>query len=164
MISIVWRPVVGLESRLEVSNTGLIRTVPRKFAPYQKILGFEINRHGYYRVQHLAVHRLVAKAFLPNSKNLPQVNHKDGDKSNNHVDNLEWCTSQYNNKHAFRTGIRISKKGEDWYASKLTEKQVLEIRSKYIPYKYTMKQLAEEYGLKRQSIWSIIRRKNWKHI
>lgn len=58
------------------------------------------SRHWY------SVHRIVAKAFIPNEHNLPQVNHIDGNKQNNHIENLEWCTQVQNVQHAFKTGLR----------------------------------------------------------
>ena len=79
----------------------------------------ETCRNGYKRVLlisrenkrcHKLVHRLVAEAFIPNDLNLPQVNHIDGDKSNNHYSNLEWCTQQENNVHALKTGLRTGKR------------------------------------------------------
>lgn len=73
------------------------------------------------------VHRLVAQTYIPNPGNLPQVNHIDGDKDNNSVSNLEWCTAKHNNVHALQTGLREGQKGETNSQAKLTEVQAVEI-------------------------------------
>lgn len=67
----------------------------------------KLNHNGYpYVSSKQAVHRIVAQTFIPNPENKTQVNHKDGNKLNNHVDNLEWCTPSENVKHAFNTGLK----------------------------------------------------------
>ena len=71
-------------------------------------LGKRGSKRGVVRpklYKNMKVHRLVAATFLPNAEGLPVINHKDGDKSNNRLDNLEWCTQAYNNRHARETGL-----------------------------------------------------------
>lgn len=109
----IWKPVVGFETLYEVSNFGNVKTLGRivnysdgrTYTYPAKILNTVQNKDGYLyvnlrrldktRVFH-KVHILVAQAFLPNPENLPQVNHKDENRINNNVDNLEWCTAKYN--------------------------------------------------------------------
>lgn len=163
----VWRTVNGFPEKLKVSNLGRIMSGSR-------ILKNEVSKCGYYRI-HVShegkiyrelVHRLVAMAFLPNPKNKPCVNHIDGDKSNNAVDNLEWCTYGENNKHAYDAGLKDSK-GENNGQHKLTEEQVLEIRSLYQKRKINGNNgrvLAEKYGVNPKTITDIVNRKLWAFI
>lgn len=107
------------------------------------------------------VHREVAKQFIPNPLNLPQVNHLDGDKTNNHYTNLEWCDAKANNKHARDNGLNLLD-GEDNGNSKLSNEEVLSIRASY-PMK-SSRQLGKEYGVSKTLIMNIVKRKTWTHI
>ena len=114
----IWKDICGFEGYYEVSNLGRVRSVDRevidKGGRHQVkkgiVLKSRYDRQGYEIVSlsinrqysTKCVHRLVAEAFVPNLYNLPQVNHKDEDKSNNVPDNLEWCTAKYNANYGDR--------------------------------------------------------------
>lgn len=116
-----WRPVVGYEGMYEVSNTGDVKSLPRK-CPHssgtgvrrvpKRILTCTETEDGYAKVvlskegvhRDKLVHRLVAEAFIANPHSLPIVNHKDFNKKNNNVNNLEWCTQKDNVIHAIQGG------------------------------------------------------------
>lgn len=106
----IWKEIPATKGFIEVSNQGRVRSLLR--GTY-RILKTQRDAKGYHRFsvtiegekRTYKLHREVAKAFIPNSNNLPQVNHKDGNKDNNHVANLEWITNIDNVHHAIENGL-----------------------------------------------------------
>lgn len=118
----VWKDIPETNGYYQVSNMGNVRSTDRKvwnhlgYANHKGVLIRQRkSKSGYLTITHLKlpsqqVHRLVAIAFIPNPENKPQVNHIDGNKTNNCVENLEWCTNSENQIHAYRNGL--SKRSE----------------------------------------------------
>ena len=116
----IWKDIKGYEGQYQVSNLGYIKSsymwTGDKYIKREKILRNVLYKNGYLyvslskdgKVKRFKVNRLVAEAFIENPYNLPITNHKDGDKTNNCVSNLEWCTYGENLSHAYKTGLRKS--------------------------------------------------------
>ena len=109
----------------------------------------------------VALHRLVAEMFLPNPENYPHINHKDGNRLNNHVDNLEWCTHEMNIKHAMDNNL--NPKGEQHGIAVATEQIVRDIRRMRTE-GMTYPEIANIVQLKRRTVEAIGAGQNWKHV
>ena len=172
-----WKGVSEYEGLYEVSSSGLVRsldrTVPHSAYENMKLVGRikkqTVDNQGYSYISLCKngkclvkrVHRLVAATFLPKSHK-KEVNHKNGKKSDNRKENLEWCTALENTTHAFKNKLMNRRDGEQNGNSKLTLKQVKEIKKKYIPRKYHMGMLANEYSVIKSMIHFIISGQNWR--
>lgn len=181
----IWKPIIGYELLYEVSNFGRIKypnksIVRRRKNSSEKTSQYRTEKFsighttkkGYlsiklqngFSLKSIVVHRLVAIHFIPNPDNLPQVNHKDGNKKNNNVDNLEWCDNSHNIKHAYAHGL-LSRKGEKQNTCKIKESDVLELRDFYLKNPNSLlKVYAKKLNISTTSVCRIIKRKSWTHI
>ena len=174
----IWKSVKGYEGKYEVSSDGRIKALKRTVHSgkchrtwEEHFLKYAIDGRGYFRTnlakggvnRTVKVHRVVAEAFIPNPMNFPQVNHKDGNKENNKVDNLEWCSASYNQRHAFSLGLKRAD-GEFNAGHKLTLEQVKYIRAHYIPRdpEFGTVALGKRFGVHRKTITRIVNCQYWK--
>ena len=175
-----WKDIIGYEGLYQVSNLGRVKSMNRviyysdgrKFNYYSQILKVNINKRNYNNnIVHLykngirkaiPVHRLVATSFIVNNDNLPEVNHIDGNRNNNKVENLEWSSRKDNMKHAFDNGL-INNIGINHGNNIYAESQIIEVK-KLLLLKLPHKQIEEITGVKKGTIEQISRNKQWKHI
>lgn len=165
----VWKDVVGYEGKYMVSNKGLIMSLPKATRKTSKILVPQVLKSGYLAVdlccgdnikRHL-IHRLVCLSFMPELEK-EQVNHLDGNKSNNCLSNLEWCSRSENQKHAFSIGLK-SAKGEKNSQSKLNKDNVFTIMS-LVKYGYKKITIAKGFSISPSTISDIIIGRSWGHL
>ena len=150
----IFKDVKGYEGYYEISNLGRVRSTSYKG---KRILKPAITKNGYLNVifcinqkkEHKLVHRLVAEAFIPNINNYSRVNHKDEDKLNNYVENLEWLSVEDNNRYS-NSKMR-------------TKEKVLQIPS-LIDQGYTQLEIAKYFNVSRRAIQSILRGEHWKDL
>ena len=169
----VWRWIKGYENLYQISNFGRVKSFPRNGTGKEiKILRPRVTQFGYLRVylyknnrkKFVAIHRLVAEAFIPNPENKPEVNHKFGVKFDCYFENLEWTTKAENNEHSIKMGL--PKFGVERAVSKLNSEQVRWIRNNYKPYdkKYGITAMAKKFNVGTSTIMRVINGKTYKNV
>lgn len=172
----IWKPIPGYERIYEVSSYGNVKSLDREITNsigttrlyVGKVLKKSKDRYGYSicklfknsKGKNHTIHRLVAIAFIENIDNKPIVNHIDGNKLNNHVSNLEWCTNSENDLHAFSLGLRSTLKGEKCNFAKLTSSEVKEIK-KLKNEGITQKKIAKLFNISEGNVSQIINGQRW---
>lgn len=163
------KDIEGYEGLYAITEGGKIWSYPKRGKHKGIWLRPFINtRTGYPCVELLnrpkPVHRLVAITFIPNSRKLPEVNHKNGNKLDFSIQNLEWVTRSENIVHAFRTGLMVARKGTEVHTAKLDEEKVREIRLLYQSGDFTYREIGEMFGVYHSVISNIINGHYWKHV
>lgn len=157
----IWKPIINFENLYLVSNYGRIKNIKRN-----ELIKLYI-RGGYLSCKlsknniktNFLVHRLVALMFIKNINNVTQVNHKDGDKLNNYVENLEWCTPKENIRHSWVNGLSKSNYKDNITQRKLNINDVQFIRNNK---KIKRKELANKFNVSITTINSVINYKYYK--
>lgn len=173
----IWKSIMGYEDSYEISNYGNLRSKDRRVqarSGYYILKGQpirpKIDKDGYLviglskkqKVKWISIHRLVAMQYIPNPDNLPQVNHKYGNKLDNYYKHLEWNTCKQNIDHACKNGLRgKAKRGEDSNLAKLSWNVVNSIRNDN---NEGMKQLelSQKYNTPESTIYKIITNRTWQ--
>lgn len=163
----VIKDIKGFEGRYTISNLGIVRSLLTG-----KVMKPSITKSGYQRVnlryahsrdyKSLLVHRLVAMNFLPNPDHYNEINHKDCNRLNNKVSNLEWCNRFYNIKYAFRYG-KASNKGIRNPNAKLNEDDIIAIKSLANTGRFFNTQIAKLFKVSSATINNIVRGITWSN-
>lgn len=161
----IWKPIVGINDKYEVSNLGRVRSLGYKTPLIFKPRFYLRSEYLLVRLtvdgkrKYFSIHRLVAEAFIPNPDNKPCVNHINGIKTDNRVKNLEWVTRSENQYHALKNGLAPS--GEKHPNAKFTKEQIIFIRDN--PANLTGRELAKKFNVTPTVISGIQLGKCWKN-
>jgi len=167
-----WKQIKGYEGKYSVSSLGNVIShkkrgiVEDKFLKLYKLkIGYAVVNlyDGKANADLRYIHRLVAEHFIDNTENEKCINHLDGDKLNNRVNNLEWCSYSRNRQHAYDTGLvkPYDRGGEKNPSAKLSSKEVFKIRIEYNLGGISQRSLALKYGVSQKSIHSIVNNKSY---
>ena len=172
MIKEEWRIIENTKEAYEASNTGFIRrTKPYRNITYAgRILNPAHDKNGYPQVtiwidgkkRAYLVHRIIARTYMGERKDGYTVNHKDGNKLNNNIENLEYVTNAENIEHAIKNGLRADQRGTKNPQSKLTDDDVYKIRS--LLDTITQKEIGKMFGVKKPAIADIKHGRTWAHL
>lgn len=167
------QPIADYEGLYEITKDGQVWSHPKGgrngfrgmwMSPVKDGTGYffvYLKKNGNRKAH--KIHRLIANAFIPNPSHYPEINHKDGVKTNNSVDNLEWVTHSQNMLHAHRTGLNQAAKGIKNGFAKLDEKQVLEIR-RIRDTGMSYSKIATMFNVAKGTVVFICLRQTWRHI
>lgn len=163
-----WRKIPGFPD-YAVSDCGRVKSF--KFG-IPKLRKLRVNRHGYHQINlfvngrrtYICVHRLLWMAFKGPIPTHLQINHKDGQKLNNTLRNLELVTQSENTAHSYRIGTSAPGRGSKGPNAILNEEQVKKIRAEYVPWVITQAALAKKYGVSPSAIGLIVRGEHWRHL
>lgn len=187
----IWKDIPGFEGHYQASNLGKLRSLDRshffttrhKTKGFRKIKGREIRpkfcaANGYWmislskggKIYYNTLHKVVALTFLIKPEGKYEINHKDGVKINNHIENLEWVTSSENRKHAFKMGLQdktiaAAKARCGMKASnvRFNNSQIKKIREEN-KNGLSLRKLAIKYKCGKSTIFGIVKRQTWRHI
>lgn len=169
-----WRDVPGYEGWYQVSNLGQIRRIaPGKSTFVGRILNPKTDDHGYIRItlhkkgrgKTIRIHRIIMETFHGECPSGMEVNHKNGDKTDNRLSNLEYVTLQENMHHSWNVlGRPNMAKGEGHGMSKLTDNDVREIRRLFETGQYTKVAIGKMFNVTHKAIERVVTRRNWKHV
>ncbi len=165
----IWKNVNGYEGLYQVSNLGNVKSLGNNFSRKERLLKLSTQSKGYLTVvlqknairKMVLVHRLVAEHFIGNTESKPQINHINGDKTYNSIENLEWVSHRENLDHAIKNNLTL--KGEENRNSKLKNVDVIEIHS-LLQKGTTTKELSESYNVSYSTIDGIRTNRYWKHL
>jgi hypothetical protein len=175
----IWKDIIGYEGYYQISNLGRVKSLDRivdnrrgqflrkgRFLkPYKStkaymLLGLCVNG----KMKAFTFHRILAKHFIPNPENKKEINHKNGVRDDNRLENLEWVTGSENIRHSFKVLKRKKMTGEKHPMHKLTESNVIEIKKIYNAGGISYKRLGEIYNVSDVTIGRVVRGDHWKTI
>lgn len=161
----VWKEVVGSGGDYIVSSYGRIKSLKSgserllKLVPRDNYYVIGVTMNGRRKVYY--VHQVVGKTFIPNPDNKPHINHIDGNKQNNRLENLEWANAMENMTHAIKHGL-INNTAENHPRAIANWKLVDEIRNKFKPRRYTIPMLCKEYDMNYYTMRNILYNVTWR--
>ena len=180
----IWKDIPNFEGHYQASTMGRLRSLNRsvnkkvgdeifissrtgrvfrlRYKKNRRYLSIRLSKDG--NTKGYPIHRIIAITFIPNPENKPQVNHINGIKSDNRVENLSWMTSSENINHAISSGLNKSVVGENHGSCIFKNEEVLKIRELYATGKYSYNDIGRMFNSNKCRIFEIVKRKTWRHI
>ena len=164
----IWKDIEGYEGLYQISDLGNVKSAYKHNGRSNIILKQYVDKDGYLKIilykdnkyKNFFVHRVVASAFIPNKLNYPQINHINGIKTDNRVENLEWCNQSHNSKEAHRLGLQSTKREKN-SQSKITTGEAIEIYYNGIAHSLTLSEIGAVYDITPSAVCHIMENRRW---